>query len=176
MTNVLATKLNALSMSNLKEVLNLIDGVLVVFEKYDGKQITKRIEKALKEVNDDLYLNIGKDYCNRKTVSLSFYYKKRSVFEEVQNGHGIAHYLVDNSYSLLDFQGEIVDYVSIKKCLENVRIRIEKKIDNMVETERKIDKLKSERARLIKELNELLEGVDYETAKYYNLRTDRLFS
>lgn len=76
MTNVLATKLNALSISNLKEVLNLIDGVLVVFEKYDGKQITKRIE----------------------------------------------------------------------------------------------------RARLIKELNELMNGVDYETAKYYNLRTDRLFS
>lgn len=61
MTNVLATKLNALSISNLKEVLNLIDGILVVFEKYDGKQITKRIEKALKEVNDDLYLKIGKD-------------------------------------------------------------------------------------------------------------------
>lgn len=176
MTNVLATKLNALSMSNLKDVLNLIDGVLVVFEKYDGKQITKRIEKALKEVNDDLYLNIGKDYCNRKTVSLSFYYKNRNVFGEEKNGHMIAYYIADNSYSLLDFQGETVDYVSIKKCLENVRIRIEKKIDNMVETERNIDKIKSERARLIKELNELMEGVDYETAKYYNLRTDRLFS
>lgn len=176
MTNKLATKLNALSMSNLKEVLNLIDGVLVVFEKYDGKQITKRIETALKEVNDDLYLNIGKDYCNRKTVSLSFYYKNRNVFEEVQNGYRIAHYIDDLYYSLLDFQGETVDYVSIKKCLENVRIRIEKKIDKMVETERKIDKIKSERARLIKELNELMEGVDYETAKYYNLRMDRLFS
>ena len=176
MTNVLATKLNALSMSNLKEVLNLIDGILVVFEKYDGKQITKRIEKALKEVNDDLYLKIEKDYCNRKTISLSFYYKNRNVFGEEENGYRIAHYIADLSYSLLYFQGETVDYVSIKKCLENVRIRIEKKIDNMVETERNIDKIKSERARLIKELNELMEGVDYETAKYYNLRTDRLFS
>lgn len=46
----------------------------------------------------------------------------------------------------------------------------------MVETERNIDKIKSERVRLIKELKELMDGVDYETAKCYNLRTDRLFS
>lgn len=175
MTNKLAKKLNDLSISNLKDVLNVIDGVLSVFEKQNGKTITKRIEKHLKEVNNNLYLEIGKDYCNRKTVSLSFYYKKRSVFEEVKDGHGIAHYIVDSSYSLLDFQGETVDYDSIKKSLENVRIRIEKKIDNMIETERNVDRIKSERARLIKELSDLMEGIDYETARYFNLRTERLY-
>lgn len=175
MTNKLAKKLNDLSVSNLKDVLNVIDGVLSVFEKHDGKKITKRIEKDLKEVSDYLYLTIEKDYCNRKTVSLSFYYTKRSFFEEVKDGHGIAHYIANISYCLLDFQAETVDYESIKKRLENARIQIEKKIDNMIETERNIDRIKSERARLIKELSDLMDGVDYETARYFNLNTERLY-
>ena len=175
MKNKLAKKLNDLSVSNLKDVLNVLDGVLSVFEKQNGKTITKRIEKHLKEVSDCLYLDIGKDYCNRKTVSLSFYYKKRSVFGEEEGEYKPAHYIVDSSYSLLDFQAETVDYELIKKCLENVRIRIEKKIDNMIETERNVDRIKSERARLIKELSDLMEGIDYETARYFNLRTERLY-
>lgn len=174
MTNKLAKKLNDLSVSNLKDVLNVIDGVLSVFEKHDGKKITKRIEKDLKEVSDYLYLTIEKDYCNRKTVSLSFYYTKRHVFGEEEVEYKTAHYIVPSSYSLLYFHGETVDYDSIKKCLENARIQIEKKIDNMIETERNIDRIKSERARLIKELSDLMEGIDYETARYFNLRTERL--
>ena len=175
MTNKLAKKLNDLSVSNLKDVLNVIDGVLSVFEKQNGKTITKRIEKHLKEVNDNLYLEIRKDYCNRKTVSLSFYFEKRSVFGEEEGEYKPAHYIANISYCLLDFQAETVDYESIKKRLENVRIRIENKIDNMIETERNIDRIKSERARLIKELSDLMDGVDYETARYFNLRTERLF-
>ena len=174
MKNKLAKKLNDLSVSNLKDVLNVIDGVLRVFEKHDGKKITKRIENDLKQVSDSLYLTIEKDYCNRKTVSLSFYYTKRYVFGEEEVEYKTAHYIVDSSYSLLDFQAETVDYELIKKCLENVRIRIEKKIDNMIETERNIDRIKSERARLIKELSDLMKGIDYETARYFNLRTERL--
>jgi hypothetical protein len=176
MTNKLAKKLNDLSISNLKDVLNVIDGVLSVFEKHDGKKITKRIENDLKEVSDYLYLTIRKDCCDVKNINLSFYFEKRSVFGEEEGEYKPAHYIANISYCLLDFQAETVDYESIKKRLENVRIRIENKIDNMIETERNIDRIKSERARLIKELSDLMDGVDYETARYFNLRTEKVFS
>ena len=56
-SNEMSEKLVLLEIKNKKEMLKLYDGVIETLEKFDGKEITKRIQTALqKNVSKDLYV------------------------------------------------------------------------------------------------------------------------
>lgn len=152
-----AKKLVLLSIENKENALNMIDDVIEVIKKFNGKVLNKRLETSLrKNVCDDIFVRCG---------SILDIYISMFNNRSVQNtpdlyGYSNTVYLKDGDYYISFCYGNIDDFVTEDKRLNAVSI---------------IENIENKRKNLHYEINELrekLEKVEEYKTKLENLRTE----
>lgn len=155
-SNEMSEKLVLLEIKNKKEMLNLYDDVIEALAKFDGKQITKRLETALrKDVSANL--RVCREY---NSFIIKWYISDRSI-----QGEKWTHYLNDTYYNLVwgachngyEPDLDILNYGEIKETLNynNLKKELLKQKEYLENSIAKIETALLDVDILIKEAKEL---------------------
>lgn len=176
-----AKNLVELEIKNRKEALELYDKVIEVVEKFDGKVLNKRLETALKKVDERLS-------CDRRYSSFEIQmsvFDSRSCRSVNKDDLGYSHvnyisdsyltlngYLPTYSYSanekVLLYEERIISSVLIeslnygKKHMEETIVSLEESLDKVPEWKERLEALRVEMEKTMKE-------IPYIIREYYDI-------
>lgn len=172
----LSKKLVELEIKNRKYLVSLYDSVLECLKKFDGKQVTKRIDTALKKIDNNI--SMRNEY---NSFLIELYFEDRMVKEE--NSYN-CHYLknhsdcfchccrfssygdgvinVDNTNSL--------NYVILEKEMLKYKDYFINSIEESEKQLQNINSLVEEYKELQEKCNAFNKKIHWSIAEYYNIK------
>ena len=172
-----ATELAKLQIEEELDALKFVPAITELLKKWNGKQINKRLDSALKQIDPRIgyHVRYGTFY-----ISVAV----RSDYISVPSGHGVslAHYLSSRQTELL--QGEMIDLTGNGKAatiegnlnaaplLESMTRRAEsirKSCEQATEQIEKVPDLIAERDRLAKAVEDFSRGLNAKIRDYFDL-------
>lgn len=172
----ISRKLVELEIKNRKYLVSLYNEVLECMKKFDGKQVTKRIDTALKKIDSNIHMR--NEY---NSFVIELYFEDRMIKEE--NSYN-CHYL-KNSYENFCHCCRFSSYDDGVINVDNTNslnyARLEKEmlkqkdyfVKSIEETERQlqnIDSLVAEYKELQEKCNDFNKKVNWSIAEYYNIK------
>ena len=107
-----AKKLVELQIKNREYAFSLYDEIIEVLAKFDGKQVTKRIETALRKIDDNI--RVENEY-NSFIIKVGFWgTEKRSI--KTENGIASASLEIGKTYTCIPYYGMNI-YTDDKKIV-----------------------------------------------------------
>lgn len=176
----LSRKLLKLEIKNRKYLISLYDSVLECLKKFDGKQVTKRIETALKKIDDNIHMkNDGNSfvielYFKDRSISHNngYYYLKNSdenfCYCSRFSSYGDGVINVDNTNSL--------NYAILEKEMLKHKDYLIQSIEKSEKQLKDIDSLIEEYKDLQEKCNDFNNKIHWSIAEYYNIKRFELRS
>lgn len=164
-----AKKLVELEIKNREYAFSLYDEIIEVLAKFDGKQVTKRIETALRKIDDDI--RVENEY-NSFIIKVGFWdIEKRSV--KTENGiaylENSGHCSRFSSYGVLN-ENNSLNYENIKKQLIKHKEYMEESIKEIKSQLANVETIISEYEELEKKCQDFNRDTNFCISEYYGLK------
>lgn len=170
-----AKKLVELEIKNREYAFSLYDEIIEVLAKFDGKQVTKRIETALRKIDDNI--RVENEY-NSFIIKVGFWnIEKRSV--KTENGiaylenseETICHCSRFSSYGdgVLN-ENNSLNYENIKKQLIKHKEYMEESIKEIKSQLANVETIISEYEELEKKCQDFNRDTNFCISEYYGLK------
>jgi len=180
--NEINYKLVNLQIKAYRDGLSLMDSVEKVIRKFDGKQITKRFDTALKEIDERLSYTM-----QFNSFDITMYIEDRSISESKQDisgyKYGVAHYLKDSKVIIcggcIEYGGSpeksfIIDgKFNAKAAIERLENQKEYLTSYTKEAEEQLESvvtLQKEKENIENSVRKFNDKVNYMIAQYFDLR------
>lgn len=175
-----ADKLIALEISNRRKAIELYPAIIETVKKFDGKVLNKRLETALRKINDNLRLEKSeyrfdicyyvendhvpvpyRDYCGAEYVK----YREIGMCEYMPRNRA---YDVNAQCPALNDDGRIIAE-NIITALNAGKKKLESEIIEMEEHSKKVDEYAAELDELAERMRSLQKKIPYLVSEYYKL-------
>lgn len=173
----ISKQLIELELKNMRYMLSLYDKVIEALSKFDGKQVNKRIDTALKKIDKNLSFTM--EY---NSFIIKFLYEDRGVTKKMDDGYERAYYLKDDyeimahccvhsSYGdgVVNDNGKLIFNI-LKEQLLKSKEYIEQSIFEIENQLSKVDDIISEYKELINKCNKFNNKVNWCIAEYYDIK------
>lgn len=173
----ISKQLVELELKNRKYILSLFDSIIETLSKFDGKQVNKRIDTALKKIDKNLSFTM--EY---NSFIIKLWYEDRSITKINGDEIGNTYYLKDNyetivhccihsSYSdgVVNDDGRLI-FEYLKEQLLKNKGYIEQSIFEIKSQLSKVDDIISEYKELIDKCNKFNDKINWCIATYYNIK------
>jgi hypothetical protein len=152
-----------------ERIIKMIPEITEVLKKFEGKQVTKRLETALKKIDENL--RVTKEF---NTFEISLYNEDRCI--KTTNG---CSYINSYSYVLSgcikNYYGDGIEQNGVfiyENAIKLITIQTQNKIDvieKMKNNLKNIDSLQKEKEELQNKIKIYNDNVDYSIKKYFDL-------
>lgn len=175
-----ADKLIALEISNRRKAIGFYPAIIETVKKFDGKVLNKRLETALRKINDNLRLKKSeyrfdicyyvendhvpvpyRDYCGAEYVK----YREIGMCEYMPRNRA---YDVNAQCPALNDDGRIIAE-NIITALNAGKESLESEIIEMEEHSKKVDEYAAELDELAERMRSLQKKIPYLVSEYYKL-------
>lgn len=171
-----------LEVANRKYVLTLYDRIIEVVKKFDGKVLNKRLENALKEIDDNLSANVEygnslyiKLYCRNDMVrgsSSCYYITNREIY---LNSYAVTLDNKRDSNSIIVYDEKFNMRLNADTLIEklvNRRKDIEKEIAEIEEKHSKVEEYEHTLETLREQITKTCNEIPAVIKDYYSLQYD----
>ena len=159
-----ARQLVELEIKNMKEISDMISDVAEVVKRFDGKVLSKRLETALKVVNNNLRVE-STNVC----IHIARYRGDRCFTSSKHNT-----YYLDNMYDYMTVYSDSFDdkgKINADAIIESLNIKREKiirRIKDLQDSLNRIDEWRDKINKAKEELKNLRKEIPSEILSYYN--------
>lgn len=173
----ISKQLVELELKNRRYVLSLFDSIIETLSKFDGKQVNKRIDTALKKIDKNLSFTM--EY---NSFIIKLWYEDRSITKRNGDEIGNTYYLKDNyktivhccvhsSYGdcVVNNDGRLI-FENLKKQLLKNKEYIEQSIFEIENQSSNVNDIISEYKELINKCNKFNNKVNWCIATYYDIK------
>ena len=163
-----------------QEAIDIAPAVIEVIKRFDGKQVNKRIDTALKAVNANL--KFSSEY---SWVEIKMYIENRTIRGEKPDNYGYSSTAYVSSYTVqvahaCNYIGEkahlspIIDgRLNAAVVVENIKAYVEQHkalIETVTEQLQHVEEMRVERERIIKEQQTFNSALNWMIDDYFELR------